>query len=228
MKKKTIHHVASIIAVSAILSACGSDDKNSNITYEVQVLNLTHSQPLSPVGVLVHSEPTQIWSIGSSASVALEDLAEGGTNLALLASEDESLITTASGEGLIMPGGYETLSITISSDYSERYLSIASMLVNTNDGFTGTTGLNVSDLQRGDSLTLRLGVYDAGTEVNDELLNTIPGQMGEGFNAERLDTNFVSRHPGVVGADDGYADSVLTSAHKFDNPAVSVRITRLD
>lgn len=226
MKKINLHHLISIVALSGVLTACGSDDKNSNATYEIEVTNLTHSQPLSPVGVLIHSEQTHIWSIGSRASVALEDLAEGGSNLALLDSEDEYLQATESGEGLIMPGGYEAISITVANAKSEQYLSLASMLVNTNDGFTGISGLNVSELNNGDSMTLSLGVYDAGTETNDELASTIPGQMGEGFNTERLDTNVVSRHPGVVGRDDGYAESGLTSVHKFDNPAISVTITR--
>lgn len=228
MKNMKLNHVVGMLVVAGVLTGCGSDDDTMTSTYEVQVNNLTHAQPLSPVGVLLHSEETQIWSIGAEASIELEDLAEGGSNAALLAVEDDYLEVTASGEGLIMPGQSETITLSVSGESSNKFLSVVTMLVNTNDAFTGTSGLDISDLDEGESRSLRLGVYDAGTEVNDELVNTIPGQMGEGFNAERLDSNKVSRHPGVVGSDDGYADSVLTSLHKFDNPAVSLNITRIN
>lgn len=230
MKKIKLNHVVGMLALAGVLTGCGSSSDGTPAvqTYEVTVSNLTHNQPLSPLAVLLHSEPTHLWTIGSAASVALEDLAEGGSNAALLAVENDDLEGTASGQGLIMPGANETVTLSISGNVSETYLSLATMLVNTNDGFSGVTGLDVSDLSVGASKALTLSVYDAGTENNNELVNTVPGQMGEGFNAERLDSNKVSRHPGVVGNDDGYADSVLTSSHKFDNPAASLTITRLN
>lgn len=230
MKKIKFNHVVGILALAGVLTGCGSSSDSTPAvqTYEVTVSNLTHNQPLSPLAVLLHSKQTHLWSIGSAASVALEDLAEGGSNAALLALQNDGLEGSASGQGLIMPGTNETVTLSISGNVSDAYLSLATMLVNTNDGFSGVTGFEVSDLSVGASRALTLSVYDAGTESNNELVNTIPGQMGEGFNAERLDSNKVSRHPGVVGNDDGYADSVLTSSHKFDNPAVSLTITRLN
>ena len=230
MKKIKFNHVVGILALAGVLTGCGSSSDGTPAvqTYELTVSNLTHNQPLSPLAVLVHSEQTHLWSIGSAASVALEDLAEGGSNAALLALQSDDLEGSTSGQGLIMPGANETVTLSISSSVSDAYLSLVTMLVNTNDGFSGVTGFEVSDLSVGASRALTLPVYDAGTESNNELSNTIPGQMGEGFNAERLDSNKVSRHPGVVGDDDGYADSVLTSSHKFDNPAASLTITRLN
>lgn len=230
MKKTKFNHVGAMLALAGVLTGCGSSSDGTPVvqTYEVTVSNLTHNQALSPVALLLHSEQTSLWTIGAEASVALEDLAEGGSNAALLALDNGYLEAAASGQDLIMPGANETVTLSISGNMSGAYFSLASMLVNTNDGFTGVTGFDVSDLSVGAVKSLTLPVYDAGTEKNSELVNTMPGQMGEGFNAERLDSNKVSRHPGVVGNDDGYADSVLTSSHKFDNPAASLTITRLN
>ena len=81
-----------------------------------------------------------------------------------------------------------------------------------------------------DDVIYRLtNVYDAGTEANTEeaaTLVTAPG--GEGFNAERDDVDFVAMHPGVVGNQDGLTNSALTGAHRFDNPAVKITVTRTE
>ena len=47
------------------------------------------------------------------------------------------------------------------------------------------------------------------------------------MNTARDDVDFVAMHPGVVTADDGLSSSVLTGEHKFDNPALSVKIMRM-
>jgi len=103
------------------------------------------------------------------------------------------------------------------------------MLVNTNDGFSGINQLAVGQLNVGESLEVRGVVYDAGTESNSEMAGTIPGPAdgGEGFNALRDDrADQVTMHTGVVSADDGLAESILTQQHRFDNSAVSIRVTR--
>ena len=51
----------------------------------------------------------------------------------------------------------------------------------------------------------------------------------QGFNAARDDRNDrVTMHTGVVTMDDGLATSTLTGQHRFDNPAVQVRIERVN
>jgi len=73
-----------------------------------------------------------------------------------------------------------------------------------------------------------LNVYDSGTEANSEAVGTIPGPAddGTGFDAARNDVDFVALHSGVVSQDDGLSSSVLTQAHRFDNPAIKLTITR--
>jgi len=103
------------------------------------------------------------------------------------------------------------------------------MLVNTNDAFSGLTGLELSNLEVDQENSWNLNVYDAGTEANNEAAGTIPGPAdgGIGFDEMRNDVNVVTLHPGVVSQDDGLTSSVLTQAHRFDNPAIKLTITRI-
>jgi len=125
------------------------------LTYEVTVTNLSVAQPLAPIVVTSKS----LYTVGEAASVALEHLAEEGDNTMLL---DE---TSVSGTGMILPSKSETLTFKTST----QNLSLAGMLVNTNDGFVGLNNYDLSALQKDQSVVLTLNVYDAGTEENDEL-----------------------------------------------------------
>jgi len=114
---------------------------------------------------------------------------------------------------------------------SKNSLSIAGMLVNTNDGFSGLNGVELSEIEPGHISVYYAYAYDAGTEFNSELTGTIPGPAdgGEGFNAERDDvTSVVTLHGGVVTAEDDFANSTLNYADKFDNPVLRIEVTALE
>ncbi len=107
--------------------------------------------------------------------------------------------------------------------------SVSTMLVNTNDAFTGLNSMDVETLPVGGSISVDGIAYDAGTEADTEEAIHIPGPAGggEGFNALRDDVaDQVSMHSGVVSQDDGFATSDLSEQHRFDNPVVRVRIER--
>jgi hypothetical protein len=167
--------------------------------------------------------------VGGIASLELEQMAEGGDNSSLL--NWGFALASTSGVGPIGPGASETMMITI-QDVSDANLSVASMLVNTNDGFSGLDAWSVSQLAVGDSWTTNTFTYDAGTEANTEAAGTIPGPADgserAGFNTNRDDTGYISMHPGVVSRDDGLSTSILTQAHKFDNPSVRIKVTRIE
>jgi hypothetical protein len=219
------------------LGCGGDDDKDEMIitpeppvatpmySYEVTVSNLTYGQPLSPIGIALH-KTGNFWQLGQMASTELEILAESGDNSALLALDmvDISMSDTAP----LAPG--KSISFTITTeDMMAAKLSIVSMMVNTNDGFSGLNAIDVSALEVGAKLNFKTRAYDSGTEANNEAVGTIPGpaDMGEGFNALRNDVDFVAVHPGIVGNDDGLSQSVLSYEHKFDNPLMAVSITRI-
>lgn len=236
--------LALLVGLPLILSACSDDEViievikevevivevpapvpvPVDVSYEITVTNLTNSQPLSPVAVVLHADG-HLFAVGDVPSVALERMAEGGDNTELFALG----MAYASGAAAIGPGASETISVTI-QDVTDAKLSITTMLVNTNDAFSGLDALDLSTFSVGDTWTATAGVYDAGTEVNSEAAGTMPGPAdgGEGFNATRTDTGYIAMHPGVVSGDDGLTNSVLTVQHKFDNPAVRIMVTRIE
>lgn len=222
-------------AMSALVTACDLGSSNDNTSaivsesdaykeFEISVTNLTNAQPLSPLALAFH-EDGMLFQVGEEASVALETLAESGDNTDFLA--DGMISQSAAGTGLIMPGMSETIMVTLESTDAEL-LTIATMLVNTNDAFTGVNALDLSDLMAGESISLETRSYDSGTEANSELASTIPGPAGggEGFNSERDDVDFVSMHAGVVSSDDGLTQSALTQAHRFNSPTAMISISR--
>jgi len=215
-----ISNITSTLLLGSMLafSACGTEDDKSNETvvtpeYTITVTNLTAGQPMSPVLVTSNT----IFSVGESASVGLEKLVESGTNTELLDANG------VSGVALLTPGASETLSLTTSSST----LSIATMLVKTNDAFAGVNAYHISHLANAQSETIYLNVYDAGTEANTETNTTVPGFGGEGFNSNRDDSDRVSLHAGVITKDDGLTSSALTAMEKFNNPALSVTFKRV-
>jgi hypothetical protein len=219
-----------------MLGACDSDSNNTpppdpmvipTQNYQISLTNLSYAQPLSPVAVIIHDSSYSGWTVGDAASDGLEQLAEGGDNVEFLASA--SVDSKIGGEGIIMPGVTETLELTL-DEMTEVQLTLVSMLVNTNDAFTGTTGFDLTGIGIGESEVIELPVYDAGTEANMELMGTIPGpaDSGVGYDAMRDDVDYVARHPGVVGSAGGYTESVLDESHRFDAPLALVTVTRVE
>ena len=210
------------LTVVSLLTGCGSDkDEILPAEYEVSISNISNFQPLSPVGI-IFSSGENFFDIGTSASLDLEKLAEGGDNSGLLALGK----TSASMQGPLLPG--ETAVLNIRKDFGDFKFSAFSMLVNTNDGFTGVNAYDLGDLSVGETVVLNTNAYDAGTEDNSEAVGTIPGPAdgGEGFNVLRDDVNVVRMHSGVVTKDDGLSSSVLSEQAKFDNTVMRLSIKR--
>jgi hypothetical protein len=220
---KALLMAGALAGAALMMGGCGSSDNAmSTATYSVTVTNLTYQQPMSPLVVSLHPASEKLFEVGAATSEGLEHLAEGGDNSLLLT---EAPGTAVGGNGLILPGGSDTVSVEAEAS---SCLSLATMLVNTNDAFAGLSCLDLSGLKAGEALTVNIVSYDAGTEANSETTGTIlgPAGGGEGYNAARDDRNFVALHGGVVTADDGLDGSALSAAHRWDNPAASVVIRR--
>jgi len=200
--------------------------------YEVSVTNLTNHQPLSPLAAVIHTMGYHPMQVGMPASVGLEKLAEGGETgdfLAEARAQTGIVHQTKAGNAPIAPGETATLVLEINAKMEMPRLSLATMLVNTNDAFMAVNAHALADLMVGDSMKFMTIAYDAGTEANTESAGTLPGPVdsGEGYNVERESRDQVTAHPGVVTRDDGLADSVLDESHRFLNPVAQVRVTRL-
>ena len=160
MKLSMLRNLAVVGMGTALLAACDHNDNNRNtpepepepvmLTYEVTIENISAAQPLSPVAVLLHGEQS-LWQVGESASAALEVLAEGGDNSDVLATE--GTLATESGSAPVGPGSNESYQLTV-SDEQAAYLSVVTMLVNTNDAFTGITNKALSEMAVNDSMAI--------------------------------------------------------------------------
>lgn len=259
---KNIPSVLSALLLSLLLTACGGDGKKNNssssmsssstsssamsssslssssvpmVKLSVMVTNLTAGQPLSPTAIVIHKPSFKAFSVGMSASVELERIAESGDSDAFLAaaSANTAIFTSGKADAGIPPGMTTTVMLETSvmdADKTQLRLTALSMLGNTNDGFTGLNSVDISKLAVGESMTIDTISYDAGTEKNTESAATVPGPAagGEGFNSTRDDMpSTIAMHPGIISKDDGLATSALTSVNRWDNPVAKITITRL-
>lgn len=251
MKLPILTKTAFLAALILGLVACDSNDSGTTAppappappmlverAYNIEITNLTAGQPFSPLVVAAHRHTTRFFSVGEAASVPVERVAEAGDNASLLAAlaNDAAVFAEAGGTGILMPGDSETVMLDLElmeGQLADIHVSGLTMLVNTNDAVAAAQNVDVTNLALNDSITVMAIVYDAGTEANSETADTIPGPAAaggaqEGFNAMRDDIrDQVHAHAGVVTADDGLSSSVLGAAHRFDNPAMRMVITRI-
>lgn len=232
--------LAGAVAIAFAVTACDDDDNDDVViveppveppapvvmTYEVTFTNLTANQPLSPPAAMTHADDFKAWMVGGMASVELETLAESGdvSMLTGLSDVSESVVS----EGPLGPGASTTLELMV-TEGDPSALTVVTMLVNTNDAFAGKSGFMLPMLANvGDSYSMNLGAYDAGTEANSETAATIPGPAGggEGFNAARDDEDRIFVHPGVLSMYE-MPTSALDASHRFDNPVMRVSVTRM-
>jgi hypothetical protein len=206
--------------------------------YEISVENLTTGQPFTPPAVAIHRPAISLYEVGEAASVAIQEIAENGNldpAVALLSGSNQvSDFGAAFGPTIppLLPG--ETTSITLRSERGAKLVSFASMLICTNDGFTGIDDVRLPR-GLGESITVHARAYDAGTEVNTEdFADIVPpcqGLVGVGSddpgtgmsNPALAENGVIAAHPGVVGGDD-----LLPDVHGWTDPVARVTVTRVN
>jgi hypothetical protein len=187
--------------------------------YEVTITNITQGEIFTPVMVATHPRGLKLFGLGDSASTQLATLAESG-NTAPLSQYlvDEGALDVATAEDVLPPGGSVTL--TVDTSGQNRYISVASMLVPSNDAFFAVNG--VQGPRGHETSTVFSPAYDAGSEFNDELCVSIPGPpficAGEGFN-EADGEGYVHIHPGIHGIGD-----LIAASHNWHNPVAKITI----
>ena len=166
-------------------------------------------QILSPPIFATHLSGTKLAPVGEPANPALVALAENGDVSAILQLATSIQANTAVADGVVIPGG--SVTVKLKGNQINTSLTVASMLVSTNDGFIIADGIPLFDEDGMPvTMTLDLMAYDAGSEDNTELASDIPGPVGldadadpEGSNA-RVPTEggVISAHPGIQGVGD--------------------------
>lgn len=186
--------------------------------HEITVTNVTQGQSFTPILAVSHEDGVSMFSAGSPASPELAALAEGGdtTPLAAALETGGGVRDVATTEGLLGPG--ESTSLMLRSSRRAGYVSLAAMLIPTNDAFVALNGVK---LPRSGVTTYRVGAYDAGTEPNTEDCAEIPGPVcgGEGGSPGAGGEGFVHVHNGIHGIAD-----LSASVYDWRNPVAIVRI----
>ena len=194
------------------------------LKFEVTVTNLTRGQTFTPILVASHKAGVKVFTLGDPASVALEVLAEDGDTgpLATLLLSMPGVHAVADSGGLLPPGGLVTVEVSTTSQFD--HVSVASMLIPTNDAFFALNGVTGPT---GNKMVMRVSpAYDAGTEANDEDCLSIPGPfcMGAGFDPSRAGAEgFVHVHAGIHGGVGG----VDPTMHDWRNPVAQITIKRI-
>jgi len=227
MKVKTVLGAAALLS-SVLLQAQ---------SLEVKITNLTNGITYTPLLVASHKADTSLFTVGTPASSSLQAMAEGGDTSGLIVDLDNAGASYANNPagGLLAPAASTTATLDTQDN---GYLSIVAMLLPTNDGFVGLDSWKIPS--EAGTYTVYLNGYDAGTEVNDEIINGAgaPGALGipadpqgnngtgaTGAATTEFNTN-VHIHRGVLGDTDlsaGKSD-LDSRVHRWLNPVAEVTI----
>jgi len=240
-KKTSVLAITAIAAMLAVVSVAGIPESNAVKTkmYEVTITNLTPGQPLTPPLLVTHSMNAGFFTSGEMAGAELQQLAENGNaeHLVVMLQGKAGISDIVQGTVPLVPeddpgntGLSHSETFVISAEGNMKYLSFASMLVCTNDGFTGIDSIKLP----GNSKTIYAEAYDARTEINTEDFADIvpPCQGAIGISSDDDGTGVtnpaiaedgvISHHPGIIG---GY--DLLEEVHGWENPVVKIDIVRM-
>jgi Spondin_N len=236
--------VAGIASLSLAPSAFGRE-------YEVTISNLTTGQPLTPPVVATHRGRHAVFEVGQRASVGVREIAENGNNAPLRAFIQTDPLNQFDGfaesmSGPLVPPNVpgdedfdQSVTLTVEGGETAERLSFVTMLICTNDGFTGADSLKLPS-KVGKSVTRETNGYDAGTEINTEdYADIVPpcqgligdtsdeGEPGTGTSNPALAEGEVIRHhPGIQGIPDGVEPDLEPEIHGWDDPVARVTVER--
>lgn len=226
--QRVVRTIAAGLAVPALVTATAAVAiAQDGGRFEITVTNLTRGQQFTPILVASHRAGPQLFELGQPASPELAILAEEG-NTAPLAAVLAGLPTVrdvATSGGLLGPG--QSVTVTVQADGGADHVSVASMLIPTNDGFLALNGVPAP---RGDRpVTFYSPAYDAGSERNDETCASIPGPFfaecggpGTGGQPAGGEEGYVHIHAGIHGIGD-----FVASDRDWRNPVARITVRRV-
>jgi len=200
-------------------SAFASDKK----MFEITITNITKGEIFTPILVASTHRGFKLFKKGAPASIELETIAEGGNNKPLsdFLLNGGHALATASASGGLLPGA--SLTLTVAMDEYYDHVTVASMLIPTNDAFFAVNGERGP--KKGKTVTFESPAYDAGTEANDEICANIPGPAcgGEGFNPDRDNgEGYVYIHQGIQGNGE-----LSTADYDWRNPVATITVKQI-
>jgi len=237
MNSKLITVAAMGLALTLLMPEAARSDGGK--TYKITITNLTAGQPLTPPILVTHTSRTEIFTVGEMASEGIRQIAENGNGEVLLQAlgEDTQVHDVVAGAAPLVPannpgntgfGSSESFKITARGN--ARFLSYASMLICTNDGFTGLDGIALPRFKK----TVYTAAYDARTEANTEdfadivppcqgLIGVSSDDAGTGMSNPLLaEDGIIIPHPGVNGGID-----LFPEVHGWTDPVTKIEIERV-
>ncbi|WP_131786086.1 spondin domain-containing protein [Protofrankia symbiont of Coriaria ruscifolia] len=240
---------AAAVAWSGAAFASAPDDSAASQprphSYQVTLTNITSGEPLSPGVIATTSKGSDLhaFQVGGFTSTELAALAQDGNEAPLVNAYQAAAATTdvvdiaapLTPTSVDKEGFSHSVTSTIQANKGDL-LSIATMLVCSNDGFTGLD--NIALPAGGRTATYWLRAYDAGVENNTELGSdlpdpcsavgptTLPGDPNGNIDTGSVGTvptQPIAGHPGISGSGD-----LSSAAHGWYGPVARVDITRLN
>lgn len=211
--------------------------------YRVEVTNLTSGMHFTPLIVSAHPQSAHMFRGGESASAELQAIAEGGNTSGMAALLESIGAVVANGDGLVAPGASVSFMLNNDGSAGNTRLSVAGMLLPTNDGFVGLDSVMLP--QDSNSMTWFANGYDSGTEANDELVGSgAPGESGfpapppivasgTGVGGSGVNTSaegFVHIHRNVLGDldENGGVSDINAAVHRWLNPVARITVTKVN
>ncbi len=228
-----------VAAVAATAALAGGPPVRS---YEVTITNLTGGQPLTPPVLATHRGAVDVFTVGRPASTGVQEIAENGNLDPLLDAlgGNKHVYDVATGGAPLVPNGLpgsvmfpdDSVTLTVEAAAGARLLSWVSMLICTNDGFTGVDSLPLPK-HVGQSTTVTTNAYDAGTEKNTEYFGDIvppcqvlvgpTGDPGTGASDPALaEGGVIQHHAGVVGG-----VNLMPTVHGWSDPVAMLTVERI-
>lgn len=217
---------AAIVAGTLITAGAAWADDDDERIFEVIVTNITRGQQFTPILVASHRPEVSLFELGKAASPGLQIVAEEGNvaplTEALLAMHGVFDVTNSG--ALLNPGASVTIKIKVRGEFNR--VSVASMLIPTNDAFFAINGAGLPRANQTQVLTSV--AYDSGSERNDELCTSIPGPFfiecggsGGGGAPSTGAEGYVHIHAGIHGIGD-----IDEAQRDWRNPVARISIRR--
>jgi len=208
--------------------------------YKVTITNLSSGQPMTPPVLATHTRKTKVFSLGEDSSAEIQAIAENGNNEPLVSalSVDFHVQQVIQGTAPLVPDGNpgatqfeSSATFYINARGRARYLSIAAMLICTNDGFTGVDSVRLPSKKK----TVYAVAYDARSERNTEdfadivppcqpLIGVSSDDDGVGASNPLLaEEGFIIPHPGIAGGND-----LQGNVHNWADPVAKIVIERVN
>jgi hypothetical protein len=226
------------LTTTTAMAGSGSQER----MYRVTLLNLTGGQPFSPPVAATHRRGEHMFQVGGLASDELAAIAQGGMQGPMFEVFDGANGVTDAVDVArpLTPRGItrDTITSWVSFEITARNgdrLSLATMLICTNDGFLGLDSVRLPG--HGTAVYLVNG-YDAGREENTELSEHIvdpcsalgpvaladdpDGNLESGTGVSTEPPVDIAMHPGILGVGELSVDG-----HDWINPVARVVVQRI-